>query len=119
MNCITRDELIKAKRFALRLKIWYKLEKAIRSIVDLSIRVIKVRVKSHMLNEVLQGILLEIMGHKFSWRARRIGLRLALRRVKLAISWGYAEALEWLRNGSYTIFLGANYINSPEAYQLE
>jgi len=117
MNPISREDLIRAKRLALRLKVWYKLERASRSIVDLSIGVIKLQVKSRTLNEMLRKILLKIMEHTFSWRAKKIGLELALRQVGVALSWGLEGALKWLQDEAYVIFLGVNHINNPGAYK--
>jgi len=113
----THNDLVKAKRRALRLKVWFKLEKVERSILELSIKCIKTIVKNKLLTNILQKIVNEINSHTFKAKARKIGYELALRQVKAAIQSGCKRAQEWLNDEGYITYLGVQYLNTPSTYQ--
>jgi len=114
---ITHNDLMKVKRRALRLKVWFKLEKLERSILELSLKCIKTIVKNKVLISILQKILNKINNHTFKAKARKIGYELALKQVKAAIQSGCKRAQEWLNDEGYITYLGVQYLNTPSAYQ--
>ena len=49
-------------------------------------------------------------------RALALGMRVVEERVRQALSLGYYQALEWLKDISYAVRVGLSLLNTPKAY---
>jgi hypothetical protein len=48
-----------------------------------------------------------------------IGFEMARRYVGQALRWGYVDALSWLRDEAYILYLGISWINTSPTYRYE
>jgi hypothetical protein len=115
-SAVLRDVKLKA----LRRRVWFKLSLEERSIIDLTIKCFKV-VRSRVLKNVLINIVIKILSlaEDILSRAMSIGFEMARRYVGQALRWGYVDALSWLRDEAYILYLGISWINTSPTYRYE
>jgi len=115
-TAILKDVKLKA----LRKRIWFKLSLEERSMIDLTIKYVRI-VKSKVLNNILTKIVIKILSlaEDIFSRAMSIGFEVAKRYVGQALRWGYVDALSWLRDEAYIFHLGISWINTPPTYKYE
>jgi hypothetical protein len=116
-SLLTREGLEALRRRALRSKAWFRLERAERAVVELTIRVVE-RVKSSTLARIIFGIvdkLRQWIKPSLKERALSIGRPLAERISCVAEAWGNREAKEWLRDLGFMLYLGVSWLNTPKA----
>ncbi|MEM2174780.1 MAG: hypothetical protein QXI58_04065, partial [Candidatus Micrarchaeia archaeon] len=115
-NNLTNNLLLKIKRKALRLKIWYKLDNIERETINLTIKYVK-RIKSIKLKNVILKILnkiKEIFENNFLNKIYEIGLKEVINIVKIAYSWGNKNSLNWIKDKKYIFYLGIKNIYIPK-----
>ena len=103
------------RRKSLRRGIWFKaLSKIERGLIDLTLRCVQ-RVRSPILINVLQTILLKLsqaVHHFFTWRLEQIGRPIAKNLSEVAVSWGVKRAENWPFDNTYLQCLGLNYLSA-------
>jgi hypothetical protein len=103
-------ELLKTR--ALRNKVWFMAtEKIERALVSTSLQRLQFVRRGSELAKILASIASRIekalrQGKQFIFE--RIGTPLARAMVRIAKSWGYSEAENWLKDPNYARFLGLN-----------
>jgi len=108
------------KVLALRRRVWFKLSLEERSIIELTIKTVKV-VKSRMLKSCLIKIvfkILELIENKLLKSIHQYGLRIAKSYSSYALKWGNREAEKWIEDEAYIFHLGISYINTPPIYKI-
>jgi hypothetical protein len=105
---ISVGRLADAKKAALRRGVWFRsLSRVERGIIDLTIRYVD-RIKSTKLAMVVTAIMeklqvtLESMADKL---VRTVGLSLARKIGKIAISWGNLSAFMWVADRAFARYL--------------
>ena len=105
---LTRENLVKLKRKAVRRGCWYnELKHSERRLLDLTIRVVE-RVRSFLLAKVvsrLVSILCEAMESRIYRLIRTKGLRMAEELSEIAQSWGYFAAKSWRKDRGFMQYL--------------
>jgi hypothetical protein len=99
---------------ALRKHAWFKLPLEERSIIDLTIKTVRI-VKSRVLSSILIDIVLKILDlleNKFLEMIYKIGFNVARRYVSYALRWGNIKAIEWIEDDKYIFHLGLLWMNS-------
>jgi len=115
---ITKPELAKIKKKAMRQGVWFKLEPLKRLTIDISLKILKVIRSSFILNIVDE--ILDMLNpiRKFLKEAWDIGSQLVKIRVNQAIMLGNKKAKKWLKDKDYILALGISYLNTPKIYRL-
>ena len=94
--------VVKAKRTG----IWWTLSKVEQGILSLSSK-LEIRFKSMSLLRAIVGIIRRIFQlTSFTQKHYLLGLNLAYRMVKYAVSVGYAQAKGWLKDRAYIVWWG-------------
>jgi hypothetical protein len=117
---LNKSFLLKIKRKALRLKIWYKLNNIERTIIDLTIKCVD-KIKSIKLKNVILKILnkiKEIFENDFLNKIYENGLKEIVKIIKIAYSWGNKESLNWIKDKSFIFYLGIKNINTPNIWRI-
>ena len=107
-NALSVQTLIVAKRAAMRRGIWFKaLNRLERGIVDLTTKYVD-NVKSTKLAKVLTAIvdkLVQASESIIDRMVRTIGLPLAQKISKIALSWGNPSASKWANDVAFAQYL--------------
>ena len=99
---IIKKVVVKAKRTG----IWWTLSKVEQGILSLSSK-LEIRFKSMSLLRAIVGIIRRIFQlTSFTQKHYLLGLNLAYRMVKYAVSVGYAQAKGWLKDRAYIVWWG-------------
>ena len=105
---LTRENLAKLKRKAVRRGCWFRnLKRKERMLLDLTIRVVE-KVRSFLLAKVvsrLVRILCEAMESRVYRLIRTEGLRMAEGLSEIAQSWGYRAAKSWGKDRGFMQYL--------------
>ncbi len=108
---LTRENLAKLKRKAMRRRCWYReLKHNERMLLDLTIRVVE-KVQSFILAKIVSRLvskLCEAMESRFYRLVRTAGLRMVEGLCEIAISWGYRAAKSWRTDRGFMQFLVVN-----------
>ena len=111
-NFISIEKLADAKKIALRRGVWFRsLSRVERGIIDLTVRYID-SIKSAKLAKVVTAIMeklqltMETLADKM---VRTVGLPLARKISKLAVSWGNHLAKLWAEDRAFARFLVLNF----------
>jgi uncharacterized membrane-anchored protein YjiN (DUF445 family) len=111
---IVRQDLVKVKTRALRLRIWFKtLSRIERAIMDLTLKCVE-RIRSHILEETITTILDKIitaLEQGFLTKADDVGRIIAKRIAEIAEEWGNDAASTWKFDSSFIRFLGISTLN--------
>ena len=112
---LTRQGLMKIKKRALRLRVWFKVtSKLERGIVDLTIRCVE-KIRSPVLAGIISEIVRKIfltMGNDFLEIVNKVGSAVAKKICAIAEGWGNENASNWKHDSSFIRFLGVNAINN-------
>jgi hypothetical protein len=112
---ITRQNLMRIKSQALRMKVWFKvLSKVERAIIDLTINCVE-KVRSSTLTETISKIISKILcmlEESFMTRAEKVGRIIAEKLCAIAKKWGNKTHLSWKQNRNYIRLLGINALNT-------
>ena len=117
---LTNHLLLKIKRKALRLKIWYKLNNIERAIIDLTIKCVN-KIKSIKLKNVILKILNKIkeaIENDFLNKIYENGLKEIIKIIKIAYSWGNKNSLEWIKDKNFIFYLGIKNIYTPNIWKI-
>ena len=118
---LSRAELVRVRRMAVRRGVWFKVLSRIERLqVDLTIKVVE-RVRSLMLARALRSILkklFEAMESRISRLMREVGLPLARRLSVIAENWGYRYAEKWVNDPGFIKFLAVTYMNTPALFRI-
>jgi len=117
---LNKSILLKIKRKALRLKIWYRLNNIERAIIDLTIKCVY-KVKSKELKNIILKILnkiKEIFENKFIKKIYENGLKEIVKIIKIAYSWGNRNSLEWIKDKNFIFYLGIKKMNIPNIWEI-
>ncbi|MEM2929053.1 MAG: hypothetical protein QXP60_08830 [Nitrososphaerota archaeon] len=117
---LTNNLLLKIKRKAIRLKIWYKLNNIEREIINLTIKCVN-KIKSIKLKKIILKILnkiKEIFENNFLNKIYEIGLKEVINIVKIAYSWGNKNSLNWIKDKKYIFYLGIKNIYIPNMWKI-
>ncbi|MBS7646798.1 MAG: hypothetical protein QXD34_05560 [Candidatus Bathyarchaeia archaeon] len=99
--------LAKIKREAMRRKVWFRLSKVERALVDLTLKCVK-QPRSPRLIDVLASIIVKVkafLAGQLQWLMGQVGKPLAMKLSKIAESWGNKEARKWAEDVSFIRFL--------------
>jgi hypothetical protein len=111
---LTRAVLVDVRTRSMRKNIWYRsLTKIERSLVNLTIDLVR-EVRSFRLSFLLERIVERVNGileDTLFVRIAKEGRKLALRLSQLAHAWGNLQALEWVQDSSYALYLGLLRLN--------
>jgi hypothetical protein len=111
---LTRAVLVDVRTRSMRKNIWYRsLTKIERSLVNLTIDLVR-EVRSFRLSFLLERIVERVNGileDTLFVRIAKEGRKLALRLSQLAHAWGNLQALEWVQDNSYALYLGLLQLN--------
>ena len=117
---LTNHLLLKIKRKAIRLKVWYKLDNIERTIIDLTIKCVD-KIKSIKLKNVILKILNKIkeaIENDFLNKIYENGLKEIVKIIKIAYSWGNKNSLNWIKDKSFIFYLGIKNINTPNIWKI-
>jgi hypothetical protein len=113
---ISRLELIKIKKKAMRHKAWFKtLNRIDRAIIDLTIHCTE-KVQSPKLTNILTKIidkLKQTLESPIRRIMKQIGLSLTKKISQIAQRWGNKSASQWVREPSFVQYLTIIYVNTP------
>jgi hypothetical protein len=116
------SELVALKRRSLRRGIWFRVLNGLeRAQVDLTVRVVE-RVRSSVLARVLASIinkLSQALESRVSASIKTVGFPSALRLSRIAQSWGYESAEEWIGDSKFARFLAILHLNSGSPYSVQ
>jgi hypothetical protein len=115
---LNKSFLLKIKRKALRLKIWYRLNNIERAIIDLTIKCVD-KVKSIKLKNVILKILNKIkeaIENDFLNKIYENGLKEIIKIIKIAYSWGNKNSLNWIKDKNFIFYLGIKNIYIPNIW---
>jgi hypothetical protein len=113
---LNKSFLLKIKRKALRLKIWYRLNNIERETINLTIKCVD-KVKSIKLKNIILKILnkiKEIFENDFLNKIYENGSKEIVKIIKIAYSWGNENSLNWIKDKNFIFYLGIKnniYIN--------
>jgi hypothetical protein len=111
---IATQDLLRLKKRALRLNIWFKvLSKTERAIIDLTLRCVE-RIRSPILEATVCSIadkVLRVLGCGFLLKAGKIGHEMAIQVSQIAQEWGNQGASEWILDSGFVRFLGVITLN--------
>ncbi|MCC6004029.1 MAG: hypothetical protein LM590_06775 [Thermofilum sp.] len=113
--CIDGSAVRAAYKRALRTGLYWRLSPEERAILRLSCSFSLIK------SPTLVPILFRIITLVLPSLARRaqaltLGMRVVEQRVRQALSLGYYQALEWLKDISYAMQVGLSLLNTPKAY---
>jgi hypothetical protein len=113
--CIDGSTLRVAYKRALRTGLYWRLSPEERAIlrISCSFSVIKSPTLAQILFKIITRVLPSLA---VKARALALGLKVVEGRVRQALSLGYYQALEWLKDISYTLRVGFALLNTPKAY---
>jgi hypothetical protein len=104
-----------AYKRALRTGLFWRLSPEERAILRLSCSFSLIR--SPTLVPILFRIIARVLPSLAAKaRALALGMRVVEERVRQALSLGYYQALEWLKDISYAVRVGLSLLNTPKAY---
>jgi len=113
--CIDGSAVRAAYRRALRTGLYWRLSPEERAILRLSCSFSLIR--SPTLVPILFRIIARVLPSLAAKaRALALGTRVVEERVRQALSLGYYQALEWLKDISYAVRVGLSLLNTPKAY---
>jgi len=119
MRLMTREGLCSLKKRAIRQRVWFGvLTKIERGIVDLTVKCVD-RIRSDMLSLVIGRIVCKIanaLKSRFLERVDAVGYNLVERISKIAVGWGYVEAMGWKRDLNLVRHLGVNAVNNGSGW---
>ena len=112
---LTRENLAKLKRKAMRRRCWYSLLKQNeRMLLDLTIRVVE-KVRSFMLAKIVSRLvrrLCEAMESRIFRLIRIKGRSLAENLSEIAQAWGYRAAKSWAKDHGFMLYLTVNNLST-------
>jgi hypothetical protein len=113
--CIDGSAVRAAYRRALRTGLYWRLSPEERAILRLScsFSLIKSPTLAPILFRIIARVLPSLAAKA---RALALGMRVVEERVRQALSLGYYQALEWLKDISYAVRVGLSLLNTPKAY---
>ncbi|MCC6004679.1 MAG: hypothetical protein LM590_10085, partial [Thermofilum sp.] len=104
-----------AYKRALRTGLYWRLSPEERAILRLSCSFSVI--KSPILAPILFNIIARALPSlAVKARALALGTRVVEQRVRQALSLGYYQALEWLKDISYAMRVGLSLLNTPKTY---
>jgi hypothetical protein len=113
--CIDGSAVRAAYRRALRTGLYWRLSPEERAILRLSCSFSLI--KSPTLVPILFRIVSQVLPSLARMaQALALGTRVVEQRVRQALSLGYYQALEWLKDISYAVRVGLSLLNTPKAY---
>jgi hypothetical protein len=113
--CIDGNAVRAAYKRALRTGLYWRLSPEERAILRLScsFSLIKSPTLVPILFRVISLVLPSLARMA---QALALGTRVVEQRVRQALSLGYYQALEWLKDISYAVRVGLSLLNTPKAY---
>jgi hypothetical protein len=118
---ITRSELMKIKKRAMRRKAWFKiLDKTERAIIDLTIQCVE-KIRSTKLTKILTEIinkLKQIIESPIKRLMKQIGLPLAQKLSEVAQNWGNKAARFWVAELGFIQYLTVIQRNLPPIFRI-
>jgi hypothetical protein len=113
--CIDGSTVRAAYKRALRTGLFWRLSPEERAILKISCSFSVIR--SPTLVSTLFKIITQVLP-SLAKRAQALalGMRVVEQRVKQALSLGYYQALEWLKDISYALRVGLALLNTPKTY---
>jgi hypothetical protein len=113
--CIDGSAVRAAYKRALRTGLYWRLSPEERAILRLSCSFSLI--KSPTLVPILFRIISIVLPSLARMaQALALGTRVVEQRVRQALSLGYYQALEWLKDISYALRVGLSLLNTPKAY---
>ena len=113
--CIDGSAVRAAYRRALRTGLYWRLSPEERAILRLSCSFSLI--KSPTLVPILFRIVSQVLPSLARMaQALALGTRVVEQRVRQALSLGYYQALEWLKDISLAVRVGLSLLNTPKAY---
>jgi hypothetical protein len=113
--CIDGNAVRAAYKRALRTGLFWRLSPEERAILRISCSFSVIR--SPTLVTTLYRIITQVLPSLArKAQALALGMRVVEERVKQALSLGYYQALEWLKDISYALRVGLSLLNTPKAY---
>jgi hypothetical protein len=113
--CIDGSAVRAAYKRALRTGLYWRLSPEERAILRLSCSFSMI--KSPTLVPILFRIISQVLPSLARMaQALALGTRVVEQRVRQALSLGYYQALEWLKDISYALRVGLSLLNTPKAY---
>jgi len=113
--CIDGNAVRAAYKRALRTGLYWRLSPEERALLRLSCSFSLI--KSPTLVPILFRIIARVLPSLAAKaRALALGMRVVEERVRQALSLGYYQALEWLKDISYAVRVGLSLLNTPKAY---
>jgi len=113
--CIDGSAVRAAYKRALRTGLYWRLSPEERAILRLSCSFSMI--KSPTLVPILFRIISQVLPSLARMaQALALGMRVVEQRVRQALSLGYYQALEWLKDISYALRVGLSLLNTPKAY---
>jgi len=117
---LSRAELAKIKKRALRHGAWFKVLSRIERIqIDLTIKVVD-KVRSVFLAKILHPVitkLLDALESPIKRLMRSVGISLAYKICAIGKKLGCKSAENWIENQGFVQFLTITYINTPKLYR--
>ena len=114
-SCIDGSTVRAAYKQALRTGLYWRLSPEERAILKLSCSFSFI--KSPTLVQTLYRIISIVLPSlAIKARALALGLKVVEERVRQALSMGYYQALEWLKDISFAMRVGLSLMNTPKAY---
>jgi len=117
-----RFRLLELKKRSLRRGIWFRvLNRLERAQVDLTVRVVET-VRSSLLARILNSImdkLSQALESRVSTLIKSAGFPTALRLSRIARSWGYESAEEWVGDSEFARFLAILHLNSVSSQSVQ
>jgi len=113
--CIDGSAVRAAYKRALRTGLYWRLSPEERAIlrISCSFSLIKSPTLVPILFKVISQVLPSLAAKA---RALALGMRVVEQRVRQALSLGYYQALEWLKDISLAVRVGLSLLNTPKAY---
>jgi hypothetical protein len=113
--CIDGSAVRAAYKRALRTGLFWRLSPEERAILRLScsFSLIKSPTLAPILFRIIARALPSLAAKA---RALALGMRVVEERVRQALSLGYYQALEWLKDISYAVRVGLSLLNTPKVY---
>ena len=113
--CIDGSTVRAAYKRALRTGLYWRLSPEERAILKLSCSFSLI--KSPTLVQTLYRIISIVLPSlAVKTQALALGLKVVEERVRQALSMGYYQALEWLKDISFALRVGLSLLNTPRAY---
>ncbi|MCC6004443.1 MAG: hypothetical protein LM590_08900 [Thermofilum sp.] len=113
--CIDGSAVRAAYKRALRTGLYWRLSPEERAILRLSCSFSLI--KSPTLVPILFRIISQVLPSlAVKAQALALGLKVVEERVRQALSLGYYQALEWLKDISLAVRVGLSLLNTPKAY---